>query len=348
LSIHLIDPIADPRWTEFADAHPRASIFHSRGWLDALHRTYGYRPLVVTTTPPGSSLKNGLPVCEIKGWRGNRMVSLPFSDHCEPLIDRPEQRVEIFSFLRHGVQTGRWRYVELRPRESAIPLSEGSDGLRPAHRYCFHRLSLASNLDDIFGRFHPSCMQRAVRKAERERLEYQAGAAPSLLAAFYSLLTATRRRHGMPPQPFHWFENLMDCCRGRVTIRLASRAGTPVAAILALSNNRTVVYKYGGSDAAHHKLGGMPFLFWKTVQEAHREGFEELDLGRSDADQPGLIAFKDHLGAGRSTLTYYRQPAAAVAGRSQRRWQRAASWLFERLPNPALSLAGRMLYKHLG
>ena len=56
------------------------------------------------------------------------------------------------------------------------------------------------------------------------------------------------------------------------------------------------------------RLGGMPFLFWRLIQDARARGFAELDLGRSDVDQPGLIAFKDHLGATRSTLTYYRYP----------------------------------------
>ncbi|PYT45466.1 MAG: hypothetical protein DMG45_01550, partial [Acidobacteria bacterium] len=57
--IYEVDPLRDPRWQKLLGQHPQASIFHSVGWLDALHRTYGYEPVVLTTSPPESSLENG-------------------------------------------------------------------------------------------------------------------------------------------------------------------------------------------------------------------------------------------------------------------------------------------------
>ena len=72
-----------------------------------------------------------------------------------------------------------------------------------------------------------------------------------------------------------------------------------------------------------------------------------LDLGRSDVDQPGLIAFKDHLGATQSTLTYYRYPGQPDTARSE--WiARAARGTFSHLPDVALDLAGKLIYKRLG
>jgi len=69
-----------------AESPPRASVFHSRGWLEALKRTYGYEPIVLTTTPDGP-LSNGLVLCRVKTWLSRRLVSLPFSDHCDPLLN---------------------------------------------------------------------------------------------------------------------------------------------------------------------------------------------------------------------------------------------------------------------
>ena len=141
-------------------------------------------------------------------------------------------------------------------------------------------------------------------------MEYERGSSDRLLRAFYALLRLTRRRHGLPPQPFAWFRNLVACLRrpASVTIHVASHDGRPIASILTLTFRKTVVYKYGGSDAAYHRLYGMPFLFWRAIQAAKAEGCEQLDLGRSDLDQPGLAVFKEHLGAARSTLTYYTFP----------------------------------------
>jgi hypothetical protein len=92
----------------------------------------------------------------------------------------------------------------------------------------------------------------------------------------------------------------------------------------------------------------MPFLFWRVIQDAHARGFVELDLGRSDIHQPGLIAFKDHLGAARSTLTYYRYPERQVDLAHSGWMSRVARGVIEHLPDATLDLAGRLLYKHLG
>ena len=107
------------------------------------------------------------------------------------------------------------------------------------------------------------------------------------------------------------------------------------------------MYKYGGSDTRLNNLGGMSLLFWKTIEEAKQAGAEEFDLGRSDYDQPGLMAFKDHWGAQQSTLTYWRSPAgnAATAGG----WKaRAAKQVFARLPQRLLAPIGKALYRHMG
>jgi hypothetical protein len=120
-----------------------------------------------------------------------------------------------------------------------------------------------------------------------------------------------------------------------------------VAGILTLMHRDRLVYKYGGSDARLHALGGVPFVFWQTIQDAKRRGLSELDLGRSDEDNAGLIAFKDHWGAERSTLTYWRAPASAIRGKDG--WSAAlARGVVGRLPGGIRRAAGRFLYRHVG
>src|SRR5450755_1829723 len=86
--VHEINPLCDPRWEAFINGHPRSSVFHSTKWLRALETTYGYDPVVVTTCPADAPLTNGIVFCRVKSWlTGRRLVSLPFSDHCEPLVN---------------------------------------------------------------------------------------------------------------------------------------------------------------------------------------------------------------------------------------------------------------------
>lgn len=235
--------------------------------------------------------------------------------------------------------------MEIRPLESLPP---GSEPFAGSKLFYYHRIDLRGDLDSLFRSFHPSCVQRKVRRAEREKLDYTEGRSQNLVQQFYRLLLHSRHRYGLPPQPVSWFRNLVSCLGPNLKIRLASRNGTPICGIITLTHKKTMVYKYGCSDPRQHKLGGMALLFWKTIQEAKDRGFEELDMGRTDCDEPGLIAFKEHWNATRTLLTYCRYPAASpvTAGDT---WQlKVAKKIFGVVPVPTLATAGKFLYRHVG
>lgn len=346
MTVYDIDPIQDPRWRALVEASPKASIFHSPGWLEALQRTYGYRPVVFTTTPPESNLKNGVVLCRVKSWlTGRRVVSLPFSDHCEPLVDSQEEFDAFLAALQSEMEEARWAYLELRPLTANLEMPPGWGSSEAFH---WHRLNLQPSLEDLFRNFHKDSTQRKVRRAEREGLTYSEGASESILKLFYGLLVLTRRRHQLPPQPYSWFRNLIDCMGDALKIRIAYKDGQPIASILSLAYKNTMVYKYGCSDPAFHQMGGMHLLFWKTIQEAKERGLRELDFGRSEWDNHGLVTFKDRWGATRSTLTYYRYPAPASQAKGDNWKMKVAKQVFGRVPDGLLTAAGKFLYRHMG
>ena len=78
-------------------------------------------------------------------------------------------------------------------------------------------------------------------------------------------------------------------------IRLARKGGVPIAAILSLKHRRTVVYKYGCSDEKFHHLAGMPFLFWKLIEESKDAGAEQIDFGRTDPTMLFHVAIGDRV-----------------------------------------------------
>jgi hypothetical protein len=343
--IHTLDPLRDPRWPAFLERHPRASIFQSRGWLEALRRTYGYEPIAYTTSPPGADLTNGLVGCRVDSWlTGRRLVSLPFSDHCEPLADRAEDLDDVLPFLEQALAHERWKYVELRPLREVRSVA----GFQKRDAFFFHRIDLRPGLDALFNTFHKNCTQRKIRRAAREHLTYEAGRSDALLHTFYRLLLVTCRRKRLPPQPLAWFRHLIDCLGSHLTIHVASKEGRPVASILTLRFKRSLTYKYGCADARFNPLGGMHFLLWKAIQDAKRGGLEEFDLGRSDFDPPGVATFKDRWGATRSVITYVRHSASSRPSVGTSTLLRLAKPLFARLPDNCLVAAGQMLYRHVG
>jgi hypothetical protein len=128
---------------------------------------------------------------------------------------------------------------------------------------------------------------------------------------------------------------------------MASKDETPVASIITLSYKRVLTYKYGCSDARFNPLGGTSLLFWRTIQDGIANAAAELDLGRSDLDNPGLIAFKDHWGAQKYDLTYYRHPPAGQAS-SQGKLHAVAGRLLAAVPDSVFTILGGLLYRHVG
>lgn len=368
--MYWIDPLRDTRWSRLVARHPDGSVFHTVPWLETLHRTYGYRTVVLTSRPPEEELVDGIPFCEVNSWiNGCRLVSLPFSDHCQPLMEGCKGWSAFEACLSAHCGRLGWKYVEIRPTRDIIfddpgtssltkrdgtcqEMHSSDDGLASGFTNCqeykLHEIDLRSDLATLFNNFHESCIRRKIGRAEREGLDYDAGRSESNLTEFYSLLVLTRRRLGLPPQPMTWFRNLKECFGEGLTIHIASKSGRPIAAILTLLHRNKLVYKYGCSDAAFHNVGAMPMLFWMALQTGKHHGAQEFDLGRSDVDTPGLIAFKQHLGASCSELTYFRLGRNRVHVSTTDVSRRIANTIFTRMPGRLAQIAGSVLYRHMG
>lgn len=340
MTVEDIAPLRDARWPEFVSRHPNASVFHTRGWLQALQCTYGFEPHALVI-PSSGGIRSALAYCRLQSWlRGRRLVSLPFSDQCEPLVADPADCELLCTALARECVEGKHRFAEVRP--SAVPLPANT-GFAKSQEYWLHRLDLRPALGDLFRSLDKDSIQRRIRRAEREGLAWERGNDLDRLKTFYDLQVRTRRRHSLPPQPPVWFQNLLTAMGDNLSIRIARKGTTPVAATITLSFRNTVFYKYGCSDERYHNLGGMPLLFWKMIEEAKAEGASTLDLGRSDPENLGLLRFKEQWNAAPVSMTYWRFPVQAAKARTVGfRWQR----VFSALPDPLLVQCGRFLYRH--
>jgi hypothetical protein len=347
--VFILNPLVDSRWNEFIARHPNASIFHCEGWLRTLQDTYGYKPIVITTSKPEESLSNGIVFCSVDSWvTGSRLVSLPFSDHCEPLLSgEPDELEALTHALQRLAQENNFNYIELRPLSPMADEFQKNGQFTRCYSHCIHQLTLDCDLDQLFKNFHKNCVQRNIRKAERLGLVYEEGRSEELLAKFYKLLLKTRRRHQIPPQSVRWFRNLSRCLGDQIKFRVVSSRNEPMAAIITCRYRNTMVYKYGCSDVRAHKRGVMSLLLWRAIQDAKEDGALWFDFGRSNNKNDGLIAFKDHWGGTRSPLPYLRYSIDSKTHESP--W---THWVLGKtcklLPDPLLESLGSFLYKHAG
>jgi len=166
VDIYNVNPLADPRWETLVALHPRASAFHQRGWLEALARTYAYEPFALCGSSNDQQLICGIVFCRVSSWiTGTRLVSLPFSDHCDPLVSDVGEFDLVLGHPEIKNAKRNYKYIEIR---ALSPCLSPDSGLHESVSYCFHTLDLRDNLSKILAGFHEDCIRRKIRRAERE------------------------------------------------------------------------------------------------------------------------------------------------------------------------------------
>ena len=338
--------LTDPRWREFVTSYPEATPFHHPDWAGLVARCYRFRAFAVAISDDTGTIRAGLPMVEVRHLGGKpKWVSLPFTDHCPPLVPAPQEEAHLADALRRAGAAIGIRRVEVRAPIAGAPAA-GPPALR-------HVLALDADPAAVYAGFHRSQVQRSIRRAERENLTIrQAGRESDVAGTFYRLHLRTRRRQGVPVQPRRFFRQLWDGVirRGLGSVLIAEAAGRPVAAAVFLTWNGTVIYKFGASDASAWRLRPNHLLFWHAIRTACEQGYQWFDFGRTDAGQQGLRDFKRSWGAAEEPLVY----AVLGSGRTQEKHRApgdrmAATALESAIQHGPLALcraAGEMLYRY--
>jgi CelD/BcsL family acetyltransferase involved in cellulose biosynthesis len=326
----------------FVDSMQNASIFHHSAWMNLIADCYGYHPFVVALCGEKGEITAGLPLMKVSSLlTGRRWVSLPFTDHCEPLSHDNVPPQALFEYLSELQTTYKVPRVELR---AAIPY-EGQ-----VHRdttQVLHCLRLSSDAQAIRRKFHRTRVQQNIAKAEREGIRVRWAENKHDLDIFYELHLKTRHRLGVPVQPRRYFELLWQRIidAGLGFILLAYKDSVPIAGGVFLTYNATLVYKYGASDRDYSQFAANHMLLWTSIRWGCEHGYMLLDWGKADIGDLGLRAFKNGWGTQESILTYSvlsatptSQPSDGLFGISRALIRRAPRWVCR--------MTGEMLYRH--
>jgi CelD/BcsL family acetyltransferase involved in cellulose biosynthesis len=335
----LLDPRSDGRWWELIERAPAATAFHHPAWLSLIADHYRYRIEAPCLVEQGGRLAAGLPWARVESrLTGRRLVALPFTDACEPLIAGASERD-----LVDAVEDARVR--ARLPLEIRAPL-EGMPGGSP-QRYWRHVLTLDHDADNVARRARQG-IRRGVTKARREGLSCSRRTDPAALDAFYRLHVRTRRHQGVPTQSKRFIvrlARLLASGNGFVAV-VTDRDGATVAAAVFLRHRDHLIYKYGASHRAALPQRPNNLLFAEVIRWACDAGYRELDFGRTDLEQEGLRSFKRGWGAEEIPLHYTYVGADPPAGDSLP--QRLLAPAIRRSPPFVGRLVGAALYRHFG
>lgn len=342
MRIDTIDPRTKPEWNAFVASHPEATVFHTSAWCRVLTDTYGYKPAYIVSRDDSGAVTGGVPLMLVDSWlTSKRLVGLPFSDVCGPLLPENGDH-ELLAAALAEVERTRASSVEVRGRSGEMRgFSNGTVFLQ-------HIIDLTGNLES---KVHNSA-RRAIRKAEKQGVSVRVSSELSDTRRFYDLMVHTRRKHGLLPQPWRFFKNIHKhlIAPGHGYLLLADHNGQTIAGDLLLQFRDQLTYKFNASDPRFLEVRPNNLLLWKAMHLGAKAGQSTLDLGRCELDNEGLRRFKLLWGAREQRVGYYHYPenVAGSALLSARPTRAALSFFVKHAPNFALEGAGAALYRNFG
>ena len=340
----VIDPISYPKWNETLMNNEQYSFFYTSNWANVLFKTYKYKPMYLTVFDD-DKLRTLFPLMSVKSvLTGNRGVSLPFSDYCEPLIaddmKNEEIQAQVISF---GKENG-WNSVELRGGTNDF------QKFAPVSKYYSHHLDISQDYNKLYSYFKKS-VQRNIKKANRSGVEIKIDNSNDSLIEFYRLHSLTRKKHGVPLQPFSFFKNIQKyiLSQNLGTVILAKHEGRSIAGAIFFHIGNKVLYKFGASNKKYLHLRPNNLVFSEAIRWFSERKYRTLCLGRTDLDNEGLRQFKKSWGAEEKKITYFRynfnENATSKNHSSLTHFQEK---ILTKVPIFLLKFLGFSLYKHMG
>ena len=344
LKLQRIDPLdTSSKWDEMVRSFGDHTVFHLSAWARVMVDSYGHEPYYCAVQD-GEKTVGLLPLMEVKSpITGKRGISLPFSDFCGLLLKGEYEFQEVGPLLNELVSGRCWKRLELRGGNLSVTDIETNP------RFVRHALDLRRGIEKLH-KGVDSAVRRALKKANESNLVVAIEEGEKSVDQYYELHTMTRRRHGLPPQPKYFFDQIADHMirAGNGFVVLVHAESRPIAGGVFFHANHKAVYKFGASDERFWDRRPNQLMMWRAIQALCEKGCRELDFGRTDVHDEGLKRFKRSWGSEEHPLRYktYRKtstgesrlPASSGNGMSK---------IFRHLPLSINRLAGRLLYPHL-
>lgn len=338
----LLQP-SDPRWMDFISARPEANVFHHPNWMALMHECYGYSGGVLAIQDASGCVRAGLPFMDVNSpLTGRRRVSLPFSDYCNPLAQDSDALEDLTTALVAEFGSGATPRREIRWCLPARPQ------VQQLSEFVLHTIALDPDPEQVSKRFKRTHLQN-IRTAQERGVTVRFGDQLQDFRAFYDLQVETRRRHGVPAQPWKYFRLLWQhiARAGMGFTLLAEKDGEIIAGMVYLGWGRTLIAKYAASREDRFNLRPNNLLFWEGIRWGCQHGFAVFDMGRTEVENAGLRNFKSRWGAVEEPL-YYSILSSKPVRPSKGTLDRVLHNVIQRSPLWVCRLSGELLYRHVG
>lgn len=291
-------------WDQAVARFAGGTVFHTYDWMTTVGRLFGVEKL------PLGVFQDGRMVGVFPAFRARkgilRVLASPLGGWATyyggPLVDAPLQNAVLTAFdvlLRQG----RVDYTEIRyPHLSAVQaLGERGYHVEEKHTYV---LALDRPHDQLWKGMKSTC-RRAVRKAQRSRVEVVEPDQKDFLKDYYELSKDTyRKSNRLPPLSARQLEIVWATLKekNRVKVLLARHGGRMIAGAIFLLFEDKIYYWDGAACRNGLSMRPNNLIHWTLIEWAASQGYRTYDM--LGANIPSIARFKQTFGCGLRPFCY--------------------------------------------
>ncbi len=351
-TVEIIDAQSDTRWPAFVDQHPLGTLAHTPAWQSIIENSFAHIKGSVIALVDDRAIRAAMPVYSVRSWiTGNRLVSIPFATLCDPLVSSPEEFVRLVESAKEFANERHLPRLEIRTF-ATVPMLRDA-GMTLDSSFKLHKMKLLPDAELLKKTFDRSCVVQKISRSLKSNLTVRRADNPGDVSEFYRLYSMTRKRVGLPPQPFMFFNMLWSILAplDQIEILLAYKDATAIASLLLLKHKKNMSAEYMGYDHHFLQLNPHHLLFWNAIQSGCSRGYEVFDFGRTAASNTGLMEFKKHWGTTISDLGQYEYPGSNTrqtipeTGTFKRRM---FGYLCKNAPEFVFQKISDLIYHHMG
>lgn len=347
----LIDPLSDRRWDPFVGSHPYGTIYQLSCWMKVIALTYRHaRPLCSVLEDQNGDIRAAIPWFIVKSTlTRTRIVSLPFSGYCDPLVDSASDFAVLLDSIIDTLDDLSGSYYELRTFRKPDSIKDGRLKVHNYHKT--HVLDLKDGFDRIKSAF-PRDIIYSQKKALKLGVTIRQIESEQDLKEFYFINAGTRKRQGLPVQPYKFFKNMWRILypQGYLDGFLAKWNKKTIAGMIIFKFRNTVFDAFRASISKYLAVRPNHLLLWTAIEMACTKGYDYFDFGKTTSENQGLLNFKSRWGGDMYDVPYlyYPEIKGMMSLKQESLRIRLARFFGSHIPLPVARIIGRIAYRHIG
>nr|WP_231862730.1 FemAB family XrtA/PEP-CTERM system-associated protein [Sphingorhabdus sp. M41] len=329
----------------FVAASPEGTAFHRPAWLLSVSKACGHEWRYLLAEDGDGLLHGILPLNLIhSALFGRALVSSGFAVGGGILADS-DRAVQLLA-------EEAWRFAE----GNSFPTVELRGGPVPDARwqckqdvYAGFVTALAEDAESQLLAI-PRKQRAEIRKGLKNDLTVRIGTTQQDRTDHYTVYAESVRNLGTPVFPKALFEQVLDAFGEDADILTVLSDGLPVASVLSLYHQQTVMPYWGGGTWDARRFRANDIMYYELMNHARKRGCRSFDFGRSKYGT-GAFSFKKNWGFEPRPLSYATRTADGEDARDVNPMSakyRLQVALWQRLPLSVANRLGPMIAKGLG